>query len=369
MPPKYKRQPKAVTELIQLLGRCARDGEKPGPTQIAQIVGCSKGTISHIWKNRSVPMPGVASNIAVEQQFKRCSKWAKFKDACAKKALVVQTKQIRGKVYKYRPYSTSVLILAALPKALRCYSTSSVKRALREMGFSFKKRRRGIQFSIGDALKRVAFGQRIGSDPLLTAENVLLADEHWTCDPVWGGDGEWVPPGEKATRCPNDAGPFSAHRHIFVCIGWNFRFIAVLPPKRLNWQEYQRYCLQPMFSKLKEEGHDCSSYYYAHDLASYHTATKIRSYLASKVKHVLEHPARGCDGNPVEQCWLPIERAAQELGYENSMSREDATPLLRRALYERVPQEFTNALVSSYRQRWANIVEARGEQLDDVGTS
>jgi hypothetical protein len=123
-----------------------------------------------------------------------------------------------------------------------------------------------------------------------------------------------------------------------------------------------------MLKKLTDEGWDLSKTFFGHDLASYHTAKTVRTYLASKGVTVLEHPARGSDGNPVEQMWRPVESVAQQLGYTNEHPLAEAKKLLQQAL-EAVGMDFVNKLMASYRSRWARIVSCGGEQLDNVSSS
>lgn len=76
---------------------------------------------------------------------------------------------------------------------------------------------------------------------------------------------------------------------------------------------------------------------------------------------VLVNPADSADGNPVEQMWIPIESEARALGWYPKCANEEA--LLKQAL-QNCSSAHISKLALSWRNRWAAIVDAGGEQVE-----
>ena len=226
-------------------------------------------------------------------------------------------------------------------------SVWTVRRDLRTLGMSAKKRSSAPRFRNGDATKRLAFA-RLHKD--VNADVYLFSDEKYVDDDEHGVSIEWC----YADQLPQ---PKTKHTyrnkiHVWGIIGIGVKKLIVLQCARVTALTYISECLRPSLAILSAPNR-----VFMQDGAKAHTANLTTQWLADNHVDVLQGwPARSPDLNPIENVWALL---AANVSLRSPTCIDEVRQYVVEE-WEAIPQRTIDCFVRSYVKKIKACHAARG---------
>lgn len=276
-----------------------------------------------------------------------------------------------------RPYSSPALVARKINTLTGAsVSASTVRNDLHALGFSARKKPRGVFQQIEDPGLRVAFAKKFLKQKLATRSRYAWSDEKWFDSDDHGNQYEWCPKGVAPSQRARCQSPKKTH--VWGVIGIGFRKLWFHPEKDPDVKTYgpgrpRKGELRPakVSGRMKVDSAKHCNTCLAHALpalkkykailqqdgASVHTSKETREWLEERgIPSLTSWPPRSPDLNPIENMWAIVAPAVSARG---PFDQKQLEKFVRQEFF-RVPQSTVDALCLSVAGRCRRIVETGG---------
>lgn len=329
---------------------------------VAELMAMSSGAVSY-WLRHPTRLPSLSVHVPPRSAGKAVPRRRILK----RLALKLRTIKDRdGKVLRVVPLYGSASVLRSMLATLHNITVTkqTVLSDLRVLGFRSLVKPRVPNTGEEDAKARYAFSRAILSKrfPLMWFKSIIFTDEK-----IWSSNDAtfrrmWVLKGRTPLRRECQRWP-RGRIHVYAAIGVGFRFMVVLPAKKLNVEtekqaafrltgrEFIRRCLSPMVPQLQNKVLQM-------DGAACHSAKATTKYLNGKgVSLLADWPARSPQLSPIETLFAILQPKVSE---HHPQNRGELIAALNREFHA-VPTETLDALVMSFKSRLESCVAHHGE--------